>query len=147
MLPIIVALSSHDSNLVKSTLTVAQDIVPNAQDLVVQHLGSFIHALLRLTRFQSANVRIVALECLASIALKGKPNVLRPFKPSVVKELSTALDDKKRLVRRNAVDCREKWYVIDCNTKLIIPRFAHSLLLLMLGMPLGSKMRGSQGAC
>lgn len=125
MLPIIAALSSHDSNLVQSTLTVAQDIVPNAQDLVVQHLGSFIHALLRLTRFQSANVRIAALECLASIALKGKPDVLRPFKPSVVKELSAALDDKKRLVRRNAVDCREKWYVIDCNTKLSMPRFTH----------------------
>ncbi|KAK4512647.1 uncharacterized protein ATC70_003351 [Mucor velutinosus] len=112
MLPIIVALSSHDSNLVTSTLTVAHNIVPNAQDLVVRHLGSFIHALLRLTRFQSANVRTIALECLASIALKGKPDVLRPFQPSVVKELSTALDDKKRLVRRHAVDCREKWYAI-----------------------------------
>lgn len=138
MLPIIVALSSHDSNLIKSTLTVAQDIVPNAQDLVVQHLGSFIHALLRLTRFHSANVRIIALECLASIALKGKPDVLRPFKPSVVKELSTALDDKKRLVRKNAVDCREKWYVIDCDTKLNIPRFTHSLLLFSTRYAIGN---------
>ncbi|KAI8639708.1 Dos2-interacting transcription regulator of RNA-Pol-II-domain-containing protein [Parasitella parasitica] len=112
MLPIIVALSSHDSTLIKATLSVAQNIVPDAQDLVAQHLGSFIHALLRLTRFQSSNVRISALECLASIAVKGKPDVLSPFTPSVVKELSTALDDKKRLVRRNAVDCREKWYAI-----------------------------------
>ncbi|CEP09013.1 hypothetical protein [Parasitella parasitica] len=111
MLPIIVALSSHNSTLIKATLSVAQNIIPDAQDMVAQHLGSLIHALLRLTRFQSASVRIGALECLASIATKGKSDVLSPFRPSVVKELSTALDDKKRLVRRNAVDCREKWYV------------------------------------
>jgi DNA repair/transcription protein MET18/MMS19 len=109
MLPIIVALSSHDSNLIVCTLSVAQDIVPNAQGLVVQHLGSFIHALLRLTKFQSANVRILALDCLSSVATKGKSEILSPFKPSVVKELAIALDDKKRIVRKNAVDCREKW--------------------------------------
>lgn len=109
MLPIIVALSSHDINLILSMLKVAQDIVPDAQNTVVQHLGSFIHALLRLTRFQSANVRLLALDCLSSLSTKGKSETLSPFKPSVVKELSFALDDKKRVVRKNAVDCREKW--------------------------------------
>jgi DNA repair/transcription protein MET18/MMS19 len=110
MLPIIVALSSHNVNLITTMLIVAQEIVSNAQDMVVQHLGSFIHALLRLTTFkQTANVRILALECLSSLATKGKSDVLSPFKPSVVKELAPALDDKKRTVRRNAVDCREKW--------------------------------------
>jgi DNA repair/transcription protein MET18/MMS19 len=109
MLPIIAALSSYDSNLIVCALGVAQDILPNAQDLVVQHLGSFIHALLRLTQFQSANVRIQALHCLSCLAAKGKSEVLSPFKPSVVKELAIALDDKKRIVRKNAVDCREKW--------------------------------------
>ncbi|KAG2233436.1 hypothetical protein INT48_008842 [Thamnidium elegans] len=109
MLPIIVALSSRDKNLILSMLTVAQGIVPDAQETVVQHLGSFIHALLRLTRFQSANVRMMALDCLCSLPVKGKPETLSPFKPSVIKELSTALDDKKRIVRKNAVDCREKW--------------------------------------
>ncbi|KAI9273301.1 Dos2-interacting transcription regulator of RNA-Pol-II-domain-containing protein [Helicostylum pulchrum] len=112
MLPIIVALSSHDKNLILSMLNVAQGIVPDAQDTVVQHLGSFIHALLRLTRFQSANVRMMALDCLCSLPVKGKTETLSPFKPSVIKELSAALDDKKRIVRKNAVDCREKWYAI-----------------------------------
>lgn len=109
MLPIIVGLSSHDINLILSMLKVAQGIVPDAQNTVVQHLGSFIHALLRLTRYQSANVRLLALECLGSLSTKGKSETLRPFQPSVVKELSVALDDKKRIVRKNAVDCREKW--------------------------------------
>lgn len=110
MLPIIIALSSHDLKLVSSVLSVAQEIVPNAQETVVQHLGSFIHALLRLTRFQnSANVRILSLDCLSKMATLGKRETLSPFKPSVIKELSAALDDKKRIVRKNAVDCREKW--------------------------------------
>lgn len=96
-------------------LNVAQEIVPSQQDHIVQHLGSFIHALLRLTQAHhqrlaaTANVRIVALECLANLATHGKSDILSPFKPSVVKELAVALDDKKRLVRKNAVDCREKW--------------------------------------
>lgn len=117
MLPIIIALSSHDLKLVSSVLSVAQEIVPNAQETVVQHLGSFIHALLRLTRFQnSANVRILSLDCLSKMATLGKRETLSPFKPSVIKELSAALDDKKRIVRKNAVDCREKWYAIGNKT-------------------------------
>ncbi|KAI9480356.1 MAG: RNAPII transcription regulator C-terminal-domain-containing protein [Benjaminiella poitrasii] len=112
MLPIIVALSSHDTKLIETTLNVAQELIPNSQELVVQHLGSFIHALLRLSQFESAHIRNHALECLSSLAAKGKPEVLSPFKPSVVKELSVALDDKKRIVRKSAVDCRERWYAI-----------------------------------
>lgn len=90
-------------------LTVAQAIVPDAQERVVQHLGSFIHALLRLSKDGSAEIRMMALACLSSLSSKGKPETLSPFQPSVVKELSVALDDKKRLVRKHAVDCREKW--------------------------------------
>ena len=91
-------------------LTVAHDVVPTAQESVVQHLGSFIHALLRLTQFQNAaSVRILALDCLSKLVTLGKRETLQPFKPSVIKELSAALDDKKRIVRKNAVDCREKW--------------------------------------
>ncbi|KAI7902153.1 Dos2-interacting transcription regulator of RNA-Pol-II-domain-containing protein [Cokeromyces recurvatus] len=113
MLPIIVALSSHDSQLIEITLNVVHTLIPNSQELVVQHLGSFIHALLRLSRSQSSvQTRIHALDCLSCLAAKGKPEILSPFKPSVVKELSLVLDDKKRIVRKNAVDCRERWYTI-----------------------------------
>lgn len=109
MLPIVVGLSSHELDLIVSMLKVAQDIIPDAQNTVVQHLGSFIHALLRLTRHPSSNVRLLALDCLSSLSTKGQRDTLSPFQPSVVKELSVALDDKKRIVRKSAVDCREKW--------------------------------------
>ncbi|KAI8337824.1 armadillo-type protein [Choanephora cucurbitarum] len=112
MVPIISALSTEDPHLVQSTLRVVQHIVPNAQDLVIQHLGSFIHALLRITQSHTATARILALDCLCEIARKGKSDILSPFKPSVVKELGVALDDKKRAVRKHAVDCRETWFTI-----------------------------------
>ena len=109
MVPIISALSTEDPHLVQSTLRVVQHIVPNAQGLVMQHMGSFIHALLRITQSHTVTTRILALDCLCEIARKGKSDTLSPFKPSVVKELGIALDDKKRVVRKHAVDCRETW--------------------------------------
>ncbi|PHZ14794.1 ARM repeat-containing protein [Rhizopus microsporus ATCC 52813] len=112
MMPIILSLSSHDVNLIVLTLKVTQDMIPNAQATIVQHLGSFIHALLRLTRFPDVQVRLLALDILFRLAQKGKSDILSPFRPSVVKELTSALDDKKRIVRKHAVDCREKWFAI-----------------------------------
>lgn len=108
-MPIIVSLSSHHMNLIILTLKVTQDIIPNAQSIIVQHLGSFIHALLRLTCFPVVDIRLLALKGLLTLAQKGKFDILSPFRPSVVKELASALDDKKRIVRKQAVDCREKW--------------------------------------
>ncbi|CAO3693641.1 unnamed protein product [Rhizopus stolonifer] len=109
MMPIIVSLSSHHMNLIILALKVTQDIIPNAQSIIVQHLGSFIHALLRLTCFPVVDIRLLALKGLLTLAQKGKSDILSPFRPSVVKELASALDDKKRIVRKQAVDCREKW--------------------------------------
>ncbi|CAJ0831386.1 7000_t:CDS:10 [Entrophospora sp. SA101] len=37
-------------------------------------------------------------------------DILFPFKNKIIRELSFVLDDKKRLVRRAAVDCRSKWF-------------------------------------
>jgi hypothetical protein len=111
MQPIITALSSQYSDLVIPTLSIAQETIPYSQEAITHHLGSFIHALLRLTRFRSViTVRINALDCLGSLVTNSKSiSSLSPFQPSVIKELGTALDDKKRIVRKYAVSCREKW--------------------------------------
>ena len=39
-------------------------------------------------------------------------DVLHPIKAQVLKELGKALDDKKRNVRKEAVDCRARWCVL-----------------------------------
>ena len=55
-------------------------------------------------------VRVAALKCLAEFPGKIPYSLIHPLKPKVLKNLSEALDDHKRLVRREAVVCRNKWY-------------------------------------
>ncbi|KAI9016534.1 Dos2-interacting transcription regulator of RNA-Pol-II-domain-containing protein [Phycomyces nitens] len=57
----------------------------------------------------SISVRIESIQCLNDITAKYKPALLAPYAPSVIKRLSRSLDDKKRVVRKYAVDCRERW--------------------------------------
>ena len=50
-----------------------------------------------------------ALECL--LALTKLPyHLLHPHKNDVIARVGKCLDDKKRLVRQQAVLCRNKWY-------------------------------------
>jgi DNA repair/transcription protein MET18/MMS19 len=35
--------------------------------------------------------------------------VIHPFKSRILRELALAVDDPKRLVRKEAVICRQKW--------------------------------------
>ncbi|CAH1762414.1 11976_t:CDS:10 [Entrophospora sp. SA101] len=58
----------------------------------------------------SNEVRISALQCLGLLPDKLAFDILFPFKNKIIRELSFVLDDKKRLVRRAAVDCRSKWF-------------------------------------
>ena len=53
-------------------------------------------------------VRIAALECLEELTALPS-HVLVPHQPRVVRELKRTLDDKKRLVRRQAAQTRSAW--------------------------------------
>ncbi|KAI8996816.1 RNAPII transcription regulator C-terminal-domain-containing protein [Pilobolus umbonatus] len=119
MLPIIRALSLGDEPLILSMLKIAQDIIPTSQSVINKHLGCFIDALLKLTVFNSIKVRVVALNNLKLLSVDGDYDCLMKYKDVVIKSLAPALDDKKRIVRKNAVDCREQWYIIIylCYTK------------------------------
>lgn len=79
-----------------------------------EHLESLLEALLSLTsKNEKAIVRFNALQCLAHLASssisKKKIFLLRPYASKVIKKLGFVLDDKKRLIRKEAVDCREQW--------------------------------------
>lgn len=79
-----------------------------------QHIQSIIPSLLELSRAQTGNtipVRIAALACLGRVTGGFQAQVLIPYANTVIKELANVLDDRKRLVRRAAVDCRALWYV------------------------------------
>jgi DNA repair/transcription protein MET18/MMS19 len=59
------------------------------------------------------HVRAEALRCMSLVAEALKQETLLPYRRQVVKRLTGALDDKKRVVRWEAVRCRAKWLALD----------------------------------
>uniref|UniRef100_A0A8C4N9R5 MMS19 nucleotide excision repair protein n=1 Tax=Eptatretus burgeri TaxID=7764 RepID=A0A8C4N9R5_EPTBU len=74
-------------------------------------VASFLTCLLPLTRSPSMSVRIAALKCLAAITC-FPPYLLLPHWMIVQHALAAALDDKKRLVRREAIEARGRWFLL-----------------------------------
>ena len=58
-------------------------------------------------------VRHTALRCLRVFPGKVKDSALLPYKTVVTRRLMTVLDDPKRRVRKEAVDCRAAWFNMD----------------------------------
>jgi DNA repair/transcription protein MET18/MMS19 len=80
--------------------------------VVKQHIQSIVPSLLELCRIHPGNtiaVRVDALDCLGRLTDGLQAQVLMPFTSTVIKSLSYILDDRKRVVRQAAVDCRALW--------------------------------------
>ncbi|KAF2807067.1 MMS19 nucleotide excision repair protein-like protein [Mytilinidion resinicola] len=60
-----------------------------------------------------ARVRAVALKCLAQVPASLRTEIVLPYRRQVIKRLTGALDDRKRVVRTEAVKCRAKWLGVD----------------------------------
>ena len=58
-------------------------------------------------------VRFKALRCLRAFPGKVKQSTLQPYKIPAVRGMVMALDDPKRDVRKEAVDCRAAWLNLD----------------------------------
>ncbi|XP_059982876.1 MMS19 nucleotide excision repair protein homolog isoform X2 [Lagenorhynchus albirostris] len=56
-------------------------------------------------------VRIAALQCMHAVTHLPTP-VLLPYKLQVIRALAKPLDDKKRLVRKEAVSARGEWFLL-----------------------------------
>jgi len=72
-------------------------------------------AMLQLSQMQDGNtikVRMAALKCLSEFPTSLRYDILHPYKAQVLKELGKTVGDRKRLVRREAVECRAKWFVL-----------------------------------
>lgn len=127
MPPIIAALQvPSQDDLVLSMIGVAQSIVPwstlsssngatkTNEDDAIGYLGDLLEALLALTiKHQRTVIRKDALGCLLHYARivrsTNKRDLLHPYASNVIRTVGLALDDKKRSVRKEAVDCREQW--------------------------------------
>ncbi|KAL2653858.1 hypothetical protein R1flu_021986 [Riccia fluitans] len=82
------------------------------RSIAAEYVQSMVTRLIPLVQYKSSMVvRESALQCLAAIV--GLPFTrVFPVKSQVMKAITAALDDKKRLVRGEAVRCRQVWSAI-----------------------------------
>lgn len=95
------------------TLTVVSQENPKA---IEGHVGSLVSRLLKCVTYpgvNSADVRHNALRCLRVFPGRVKDSTLLPYKHTVTRGLLNVLDDPKRNVRKEAVECRVAWFNMD----------------------------------
>jgi DNA repair/transcription protein MET18/MMS19 len=95
-----------------------QFALSEATDVMATHINTLLPAFISLTgpNEHSMKVRIAALKCIELVSTKISRDLLLPHVKSTLKAIAVPLDDKKRLVRKQAVECRESWYLI-CQKK------------------------------
>ncbi|XP_067948413.1 MMS19 nucleotide excision repair protein homolog [Watersipora subatra] len=103
-------LGSEDSLVLLKSL----EVIAEGSDstLLAGHLDTLLPLLLKLTRYSlSMKVRMASLQCLATLS-KVNITQLVPHIDFVIRGLLPAIDDKKRLVRNEAVKARNIWCLV-----------------------------------
>ncbi|NXJ27471.1 MMS19 protein, partial [Dicrurus megarhynchus] len=105
------ALSCSDCVVQLSTLSCLHPLLLEAPQIMSLHVDTLVTKFLNLTSSPTMAVRIAALRC--AHALTSLPTtVLLPYKGRVIRALAKPLDDKKRLVRKEAVAARGEWFLL-----------------------------------
>ncbi|XP_029466022.1 MMS19 nucleotide excision repair protein homolog isoform X3 [Rhinatrema bivittatum] len=105
------ALSCPDRVVQLSTLTCLEPLLLDAAQIMSLHMDTLVTNLLSLTSSPTMAVRIAALQCVQALT-KLPVHVLLPYKMQVIRALAKPLDDKKRLVRKEAVTARGEWFLL-----------------------------------
>lgn len=99
------SLKSFEMLLNDSSRTDENSFIPYLQDI--------LEKLISMTKIQrSLEIRLLALNCLNTIALNLPPNELIKHQKYVCKQLEKCLTDKKRLCRQLAVEARNRWFLL-----------------------------------
>lgn len=97
----------------QTLLALFKEFLVTKLEILQEYINSFIERFLFVARYHSSlHHRESALECLYHLSYF---NVIKlvPFKNKVIEELKHCLDDRKRLVRRQAVVTIDRWYILD----------------------------------
>ncbi|CAE6485127.1 unnamed protein product [Rhizoctonia solani] len=103
-------------NIFETLLQVARDTADLgaiSTGPLAEHAGSLVKATLSNSQDPeeaSPRVQIYALRLLATLPSALRYDVLHPYKNDVIRKLGSALDDRRRAVRKEAVDCRSIWF-------------------------------------
>uniref|UniRef100_A0A8C6X2R3 MMS19 nucleotide excision repair protein n=1 Tax=Naja naja TaxID=35670 RepID=A0A8C6X2R3_NAJNA len=112
LLPLLLeSLSCSDHVVQLSSLRCIQPLLLDAPHVMHLHIDTLVGKFLNLTDNSAMAIRIAALQCLHALASLPTPVVI-PFKPRVIRALAKPLDDKKRLVRKEAVIARGEWFLL-----------------------------------
>lgn len=98
-----------------ATLATLESVLLYDPAAIQEHASSLISRLLSSTAapVNGPDVRKGALQCLALVPKQLKREIVVPFRAQVVKKLVACLDDRKRVVRAEAVRCRSAWLGLD----------------------------------
>ncbi|XP_078079207.1 MMS19 nucleotide excision repair protein homolog isoform X2 [Mustelus asterias] len=105
------ALSCSDQVVQLSTLGCLHPLLLDAPQIMSLHVETLVTKLLNLTLSPAMKVRIASLQCMHALT-KLPPHVILPRKSRVIQALAEPLDDKKRLVRKEAVRARGEWFLL-----------------------------------
>lgn len=112
LLPLLLeALSCPDEAVQLSTLSCLQPLLMEPPPALTAQLEALFTRLLALTTSSAMTVRIAALRCFHALSSLPSHMVL-PFRARVLRSLAKPLDDKKRLVRKEAVAARSEWFLL-----------------------------------
>ncbi|XP_013406469.2 MMS19 nucleotide excision repair protein homolog, partial [Lingula anatina] len=118
LVPLLVqSLLIEEVSLQLSTMTTMYDLMHDAPLILGEYLDTLIPKFLKLSRYEpSMKVRIAALQCLGMMTTLPQ-HLTTPHQKTVVRELAHPLDDKKRLVRKEAAQARGEWYLLETMQK------------------------------
>ncbi|XP_029667958.1 MMS19 nucleotide excision repair protein homolog [Formica exsecta] len=111
LVPLLIeSLALSNEYLILRTLTSLKLLLDTKHDIFFDNVQCVIPRLMQLSAHRIMGVRIAALECLAHYAYY--PTVLiNPYKQVVLDKLGVIIDDRKRLVRKAAVEARIRWFI------------------------------------
>ncbi|XP_061408357.1 MMS19 nucleotide excision repair protein homolog [Lethenteron reissneri] len=107
------SLSSADATVQRSALSLLREALCDAPLTLSAHVDTLVTRLLLLCGSAAMRVRMGALQCICAL-VQLPAHVVLPHKQAVIHALGTALDDHKRLVRKEAVEARTAWYMLGC---------------------------------
>ena len=117
ILPLLLqSLDLEDSDVKAATIQTLTVVSQENPRTIEGHVGSLVSRLLKCVTYPeviSANVRHSALRCLRIFPGRVKDSTVLPYKKIVTRGLLHVLDDPKRNVRKEAVECRAAWFNMD----------------------------------
>ncbi|TPX55830.1 hypothetical protein SpCBS45565_g08489 [Spizellomyces sp. 'palustris'] len=118
LLPLLLSsLTLPSPELKLATLDTFQAMLSDHEATLSDQAASIVTSLLKIVTAKSVaagdtmHVRIAALKVLGKLPESFDYAILHPLKPGILRDLVSALDDPKRLVRKEAANTRNKWFL------------------------------------